>query len=138
MVLSVLTDCAPHLTRNTATVIQHRALRSVLVSAALALAATAAFAESGSPTPSIGEPAQERTSGVVPEFGVTTGYREMVMPPMSQITATTSVGTITITAGKGFKRCYTWEGATGCVTLNPSKVRWQGVSGAGSGGFPAQ
>src|SRR5207245_1238021 len=101
-------------------------------------AATIAFAEPGSPTPSVGEPAQDRTVGLVPEFGVTTGYHEMVMPPMSQITATTSVGTITITAGEGFKRCYSWEGATGCVTLDPSKVRWQGVFGAGSGGFPAQ
>jgi hypothetical protein len=34
-----------------------------------------------------------------PEMGVVIGASEMVMSPMSQITATTRVGTITITAG---------------------------------------
>src|SRR5207302_1805467 len=107
----------PHLRRNTSSVMQHRALRSVLVSAVLALTATAVFAESGSPTPSIGEPAQDRTGGAVPEFGVMVGPNEMVMPPYTQITATTTVGTIVITAGEDLKRCFTWDGITGCVKL---------------------
>jgi hypothetical protein len=68
-------------------------------------------------------------------MGLMVGLNEMVMPENSQITATTSVGTITITAGKGFLRCYTWEGVTGCVTLAPRKQRWFGSFGAYFPGF---
>jgi hypothetical protein len=73
-----------------------------------------------------------------PAFGLITDGHEMVMPPYSEITATTAVGTITITADRGGRRCFTWEDATGCVTLDPDIDRWMGRFGAGSGGWPPQ
>ena len=54
---------------------------------------------------------------------------EIVMAPNSEITQTSSVGTITITAGRGLKRCYTWEGATRCVEMGPRDERWYGSLG---------
>lgn len=63
------------------------------------------------------------------------GTNEMVMPPMSQITATTGVGKISITAGEGFSRCYSWDEATGCLNLDARQERWHGSLGAGSDGF---
>lgn len=54
---------------------------------------------------------------------------EIVMTPGMRITATTPVGTITITSGKGLKRCYTWEGATRCVEMEPRRERWYGSLG---------
>ncbi len=54
---------------------------------------------------------------------------EIVMSPAMKITATTSQGAITITAGKGLKRSYTWEGATRSVEMWPRKKRWYGSLG---------
>jgi hypothetical protein len=76
-----------------------------------------------------------RPSPNEPEMGIMVGANEMVMPPMSQITATTKVGTITITAGEGFRRCYSWDHATGCLNLEPRNERWYGSLGAYSDGF---
>lgn len=44
---------------------------------------------------------------------------ELVMTPGMKITATTPDGTITITAGTGLKRSYTWDGATRSVNMWP-------------------
>ena len=54
---------------------------------------------------------------------------EVVMSPGMKITATTPVGKITITAGKGLKRSYTWEGATRSVEMTPRDERWYGSLG---------
>lgn len=72
----------------------------------------------------------ERKSGE-PEAGdgpVPAGT-EVVMAPGSTITAETMTGTITITAGKGLLRSYTWEGATRSVEMGARKVRWYGSLG---------
>jgi len=55
---------------------------------------------------------------------------EMVMSEAMSITATTDEGTITISAGQGFQRSYTWDGATRSVTLWPRWERWYGSLGA--------
>ncbi len=54
---------------------------------------------------------------------------EIVMTPGMRITATTSVGVIAITAGKGLERFYTWEGATRSVAMWPRDERWYGSLG---------
>jgi hypothetical protein len=54
---------------------------------------------------------------------------EIVMSPGMKITAITSEGKITITAGKGLKRSYTWEGATRSVEMWPRDERWYGSLG---------
>lgn len=54
---------------------------------------------------------------------------EIVISPETRITATTSLGTIAITAGKGLKRSFTWEGATRSVEMMPRKDRWLGSLG---------
>ncbi len=54
---------------------------------------------------------------------------EIVMSPGMKIAATTPVGTITITAGQGLKRSYTWEGATRSVEMWPRGERWHGSLG---------
>jgi hypothetical protein len=55
---------------------------------------------------------------------------EMVMIPGMSITVSNDAGIITITAGRGFKRSYTWNGATRSVELWPRKKRWHGSLGA--------
>ena len=55
---------------------------------------------------------------------------ELVMTPGMSITATTKTGTITVTAGHGLKRTYTWEGASRSATLWPRSERWYGSLGA--------
>ena len=54
---------------------------------------------------------------------------EIVMAPESRITATTNLGTIVVTSGKGLKRSYTWEGATRSVEMIPRRKRWYGSLG---------
>lgn len=54
---------------------------------------------------------------------------EVVMSPGMKITAETPKGKITITAGKGLKRSYTWEGATRSVEMWPRAKRWYGSLG---------
>jgi len=54
---------------------------------------------------------------------------EIVMTSGMKITATTPEGTITITAGEGLKRSYTWEGATRSVCMDPRYERWFGSFG---------
>lgn len=54
---------------------------------------------------------------------------EVVMAPGSSISAETSMGEITITAGKGLLRSYTWDGATRSVEMGVRKVRWYGSLG---------
>ncbi|MGD9721183.1 MAG: hypothetical protein AB7O59_03900 [Pirellulales bacterium] len=51
------------------------------------------------------------------------------MAPGMKISATTPTGTITITAGNGLKRSYTWEGATRSVEMYPREKRWYGSLG---------
>ena len=54
---------------------------------------------------------------------------EIVMSPDSTIEATTKIGKIIIKSGKGFKRYYTWEGATRSVVMWPREYRWIGSFG---------
>lgn len=54
---------------------------------------------------------------------------EVVMAPGSSITAETATGTITIKAGNGLMRSYTWEGATRSVEMGARNVRWYGSLG---------
>jgi len=54
---------------------------------------------------------------------------EIVMSPGMQISAHTEMGEITVRAGDGFKRFYTWDGATRSVTLWARKNRWYGSLG---------
>jgi hypothetical protein len=54
---------------------------------------------------------------------------EFAMLPGSRITATTSVGTITITADDELTRSYTWEGATRSVEMGRRRQRWYGSLG---------
>jgi hypothetical protein len=58
---------------------------------------------------------------------------ETVMSPGMTITATTSTGRITIRAEKGFRRSYTWEGATRTTDMLPRQKRWYGSLGIYSG-----
>lgn len=60
---------------------------------------------------------------------------EVVMAPGSRLTATTSVGTISILAGKGLRRDYTWDGATRAIEMEPRADRWYGSMGIYSVGF---
>lgn len=56
-------------------------------------------------------------------------FEEVVMSPGMSITAETPVGKMTITAGKGLNRSYTWEGATRSVEMIPREERWYGSLG---------
>ena len=51
------------------------------------------------------------------------------MPPSSTIQAATKTGTVIIESGEGLKRCYSWEGATRCVSMWPREERWYGSLG---------
>ena len=55
---------------------------------------------------------------------------ELVMTNGMVIIAETPTGTITITAGRGLKRTYIWEGASRSATLWPRSKRWYGSLGA--------
>ena len=59
---------------------------------------------------------------------------EVVMSPGMRITATTSVGTITITAVDELTRSYTWDGATRAVEMSPRATRWYGSLGLANPG----
>jgi ankyrin repeat protein len=54
---------------------------------------------------------------------------EVVMSPGMRITATTSVGTIAITAADEMTRSYTWDGATRSIEMQPQKSRYLGSLG---------
>ena len=54
---------------------------------------------------------------------------EVVMSPGMRITATTSVGTIAITAVDELTRSYTWDGATRAVEMSPREARCYGSLG---------
>jgi hypothetical protein len=56
-------------------------------------------------------------------------YTELVMSEGMRITATNDTGTIVITAGRGFKRYYTWENDTRSAVLWPRDQRWGGSLG---------
>ena len=55
---------------------------------------------------------------------------ELVMRPGMALTGTTTTGVISIQAGKGLERTYTWEGASRSVTLLPREERFLGSLGA--------
>jgi len=55
---------------------------------------------------------------------------ELVMSEGAVLKATTRTGTIEITAGKGLKRSYTWDGETRTAELEPREERWYGSLGA--------
>jgi Ankyrin repeats (3 copies)/Ankyrin repeat len=54
---------------------------------------------------------------------------EVVMSPGMKIIATTSVGTIAVTAVDELTRSYTWDGATRAVEMEPQKSRFFGSLG---------
>jgi ankyrin repeat protein len=54
---------------------------------------------------------------------------EVVMSPGMKITATTSVGTIAVTAADELTRAYTWDGGTRAVEMQPQKSRYFGSLG---------
>ncbi len=54
---------------------------------------------------------------------------EAVMAPGSSVTAETATGTITITAGKGLLRSYTWDGAKRSVEMRAREGKWKGSLG---------
>jgi uncharacterized protein len=54
---------------------------------------------------------------------------EVVMSPGMKITATTSVGTIAVTAADELTRAYTWDGGTRAVEMEPQKSRYFGSLG---------
>ena len=51
------------------------------------------------------------------------------MAPGMKITATTSVGTIAVTAVDELTRSYTWDGATRAIEMQPQKSRYFGSLG---------
>jgi hypothetical protein len=55
--------------------------------------------------------------------------RETVMIEGMKIVANTPAGSITIKAGKGFERTYTWNGCTRSLTMLPREKRWYGNYG---------
>ncbi len=54
---------------------------------------------------------------------------ETVMTPGMSITASNMHGQITVAAGEGFERFYTWDGATRSAKLAPRRARWYGSLG---------
>ena len=60
---------------------------------------------------------------------VSTNRCEAVMVEGMRITFTNSHGDMTITAGKGFERNYTWAGDTRSLVMWPRKERWYGSLG---------
>ncbi len=54
---------------------------------------------------------------------------EAVMVEGMSISFTNSHGSMTVTAGKGFERRYTWAGDTRTVIMYPRKKRWYGSFG---------
>jgi hypothetical protein len=65
----------------------------------------------------------------IPEVPEVPKKNEIVMSEGMMITVNTSVGTMKITAGKGSKRSYSWEGATRFVIMLPRHERWYGSLG---------
>ncbi len=64
-----------------------------------------------------------------PQAGRLPAGCEVVMSPGMKITATTSVGTVAITAVDELTRSYTWDGATRAVEMAPRAKRWYGSLG---------
>ncbi len=64
-----------------------------------------------------------------PRAGSLPARCEVVMSPGMRITATTSVGTIAITAVDELTRSYTWEGATRAIEMQPQAARFFGSLG---------
>ena len=54
---------------------------------------------------------------------------EVVMLPDSTLKAQTITGHITIKAGKGLKRSYSWDGVTKSLLMDPRTKRWYGNFG---------
>ncbi len=55
---------------------------------------------------------------------------EIVMTPSMRIDVTSPTGEVTITAGKGRERTFSWEGGTRSIELWPRTDRWNGSFGA--------
>jgi hypothetical protein len=65
----------------------------------------------------------------VAAYADTTNQCEAVMVEGMSISFTNSHGSMTVTAGKGFERQYTWAGDTRTVIMIPRKKRWYGSLG---------
>ena len=57
------------------------------------------------------------------------GETEIVLKKGDKIKAENNFGTITIEAGEGLRRFYSWEGATRSVVMIPRSKRWNGSLG---------
>ncbi len=68
-------------------------------------------------------------------FADTSNRCESVMVEGMSILFTNSHGSMTVTAGKGFERRYTWAGDTRTVTMYPRKKRWLGSLGMYNPGY---
>jgi hypothetical protein len=64
-----------------------------------------------------------------PQTGRLPATCEVVMSPGMKITATTSMGTIVVTAADELTRSYTWDGATRAIEMQPQKSRFFGSLG---------
>ena len=62
-------------------------------------------------------------------YADTTNQCEAVMVEGMSISFTNSNGSMTVTAGKGFERRFTWAGDTRTVIMYPRKKRWLGSLG---------
>lgn len=60
---------------------------------------------------------------------ISTGRCEAVMVEGMRIAFTNSHGTMTVSAGKGLERRYTWAGDTRTLVMWPRKERWHGSLG---------
>jgi len=60
---------------------------------------------------------------------------EIVMKKGMKISATNNYGTMTITAGKGMQRSFTWAGGTRTIIMMPRKERWYGRFGIMNPGY---
>lgn len=62
-------------------------------------------------------------------YGVSGVSNEVVMSEGMTIVATNDLGNMSIKAGKGFERSFTWSGGTRSIILKPRKQRWNGSFG---------
>ncbi len=82
----------------------------------------------------LGSPPDAPADDAKPRAGRLPAGCEVVMSPGMRITATTSVGTIAITAVDELTRSYTWDGATRAVEMTPRASRWYGSLGLANSG----
>lgn len=101
-------------------------MRTILISAMLAATALSARGQATNQAPDCLTDAI-RASANAPH--VLNGRCEAVMVEGMWIAFTNAHGEMTVTAGKGFERSYTWAGGTRTLTMWPRNKRWYGSLG---------